>query len=128
MDHGAGRQADRSETRCSRYAEEFPCARGALGKQSTTQRREAARRSMTGSAAMKGNRMFLSESLLAEVKSLIAFRLGRGEESIDVGVSVSVKEHDTATGRKVTSYSISESRSWSRSYGTSTSTTTTEDE
>jgi hypothetical protein len=72
--------------------------------------------------------MLLSEQLLAEVKSLIATRLGLDEDSVDVGVSVSVKEHDTAAGRKVTSYSISESRSWGRSYGTSTSTTTTEDE
>jgi len=70
--------------------------------------------------------MLLSKSLLAEVKSLIALRLGCDEESIDVGVTVSVTEHDAAAGRKVTSYSTSESRS----YGTSTTTTatTTEDE
>jgi hypothetical protein len=70
--------------------------------------------------------MLLSESLLAEVKSLIAFRLGRNEDSIDVGVRVSVKEHDAAICGTTTSHTISESRSWT--YGTSTSTTTTEDE
>ena len=70
----------------------------------------------------------LDKSLLKDIKFLIATRLGLDEDSIDVGVTVSVKEHDTAAGRKVTSYSISESRSWGRSYGTSTSTTTTEDE
>ena len=72
--------------------------------------------------------MLLSESLLAEVKCLIATRLGLDEDSIDVGVTVSVKEHDAAACRMVKSHSISESRSWGRSYGTSTSTTTTEDE
>jgi hypothetical protein len=68
--------------------------------------------------------MLLSEQLLAEVKSLIATRLGRDEESIDVGLTVSVKEHDAAARRIATSHSISESRS----YGTSIATTTTEDE
>ena len=72
--------------------------------------------------------MLLSEPLLAEVKSLIALRLGLDEESIDVGITVSVTEHDAAVGRTTTSHSTSESRSWSRSYGNSTSITTTEDE
>lgn len=70
--------------------------------------------------------MLLSKSLLAEVKSLIALRLGRDEESIDLGVTVSATKHDAAAGRTTTSHSISEGRSWS--YGTSTTTTAIEDE
>jgi hypothetical protein len=73
----------------------------------------------------KGNRM-LSESLLAEVKCLIATRLGLDEDSIDVGVTVSVKEHDAAVRRLTKCHTISESRSWG--YGTSTSTTTTSED
>ena len=38
--------------------------------------------------------MLLSESLLAEVKSLIATRLGLDEDSIDVDVTISDKEQD----------------------------------
>jgi hypothetical protein len=70
--------------------------------------------------------MLLSKSLLAEVKSLVAFRLGRTEDSVDVGVRVSIKEHDAAVRRLTKCHTISESRSWT--YGTSTTTTTTEDE
>jgi hypothetical protein len=74
---------------------------------------------------MKGSKMRVSESLLAEVKSLIAIRLGLDEKSIDVRVTVSVRENDAATGRTTRSHSVSEGRSWS--YTESTSTTKTED-
>ena len=69
--------------------------------------------------------MLLSKSLLAEVKSLIATRLGLDEHSIDIGVSVSTTNGETGERR---SESRSESRSYGWSDGTSTSTTKTEDE
>ena len=71
--------------------------------------------------------MLLSESLLAEVKSLIATRLGLDEHSIDIGVRVSTTNCETGE-RRSESRSASRSYGWSETVGTSTSTTTTEDE
>jgi hypothetical protein len=78
---------------------------------------------MTGFATMKGNRMLLSQSLLAEVKSLIAARLGLDEDSIDIGVSVSTTNHETGE-RRSESRSESHSVSYGTTVGTSTTTTT----
>jgi hypothetical protein len=69
----------------------------------------------------------LSESLLAEVKSLIASRLGLDEGSIDVGVTVSSNNHETGQ-RHTESRMESRSWGWSETIGWSTCNTSTEAE
>jgi hypothetical protein len=82
---------------------------------------------MSDNPATKGKRMLLSDALLAEVKLLIAARLGLDEDSFDLGVSVSTNFRETGEHH---TESRTESRSWgwSESIGTSITTTATEDE